>query len=674
MDESGSITLTVSGAFADVDGSESHALSIPVPAGWSIVGTGSDWTQDPLTGVLELNLNANTQSSLTATQATVTIVPTTDDAIHRADDVSFTVTDEVTDANAPGDGGTSDAPQFFFSNANVPVSVVINPIGATDTVLGLSAETVVDEGGSITLTVSGAFADVDGSESHALSIPVPAGWSIVGTGSDWTQDPLTGVLELNLNANTQSSLTATQATVTIVPTTDDAIHRADDVSFTVTDEVTDANAPGDGGTSDAPQFFFSNANVPVSVIINPIAAGDTSGLSLATSVNGESVGDIDEDTSVDLTVHADFADRDGSESHVLTINVPTGWTLTSSPEGWSEVAGAGGDVWQRELPANVAESFEETITVAPGADSNIDVSFTLTDAVTDANASGDLGTSDGVQSFFSQALPLVVNAVNDRPVADDIPVDEATEDTDQVITLSAFDADLDPALNETPHGPLTFLIASTPSDGRLFQVEVVEGVAVRGDPIFAFATGTQVEDAGGRVIFVPNKDANSDEGGSFDFFFQVVDPTGLSDIGSVSVTVAAENDAPVAANVSFLGLAGVTEDDGAPKTLSFDAFDVDNAVLTYSFDPTTGPAKGSVVIDDANSGTFTFDPAGAFESLAAGTSDFVSFDYQVSDGELPSEVRTVTIEVSGVNDAPTAKDVNESVSEDGPGKIFPAYP
>ena len=75
------------------------------------------------------------------------------------------------------------------ATASAAVNVTVAPQADFDTSLTLIPTALSsDEGGSITLTVSGTFADVDGSESHACRSRFP-GWTIVGTDSDWTQDP-----------------------------------------------------------------------------------------------------------------------------------------------------------------------------------------------------------------------------------------------------------------------------------------------------------------------------------------------------------------------------------------------------------------------------------------------------------------------------------------------------
>jgi VCBS repeat-containing protein len=51
-------------------------------------------------------------------------------------------------------------------------------------------------------------------------------------------------------------------------------------------------------------------------------------------------------------------------------------------------------------------------------------------------------------------------------------------------------------------------------------------------------------------------------------------------------------------------------------------------------------------------GSYTYDPNGQFESLDDGESDTDSFTYTASDGDLGSNEATVTITITGVNDAP----------------------
>jgi VCBS repeat-containing protein len=65
-------------------------------------------------------------------------------------------------------------------------------------------------------------------------------------------------------------------------------------------------------------------------------------------------------------------------------------------------------------------------------------------------------------------------------------------------------------------------------------------------------------------------------------------------------------------------------------------------------------------------GNFTYNPNGQFESLPVGSTALDTFTYQVSDDSGYTDVATVTLTISGVNDAPVAQ--NDSVST---GKTTP---
>ena len=137
--------------------------------------------------------------------------------------------------------------------------------------------------------------------------------------------------------------------------------------------------------------------------------------------------------------------------------------------------------------------------------------------------------------------------------------------------------------------------------------------------------------------------------GADSFSYKAPDAALDSNVATVSIVVNPVNDAPVAANDSY----STNEDtqltvEIAASVLGNDS-DVDgdslHAVLVSS------PSHGTLVLN-AN-GSFTYAPAANYN----GTD---SFTYKASDGMASSNVATVTITVTAVNDAPTAQ--NQSVS------------
>src|SRR5581483_10126927 len=122
-----------------------------------------------------------------------------------------------------------------------------------------------------------------------------------------------------------------------------------------------------------------------------------------------------------------------------------------------------------------------------------------------------------------------------------------------------------------------------------------------------------------------------------------------SNTATVSLTVAAVNDAPVASDAGF----STAED--TPLAASVTASDVDSPTLTFHL--VVGPVHGSLVLDP--SGSFTYTPSADFNG-----SD--TFTFVANDGLLDSNTATVSLTVAAVNDAPVAADASFSTDEDAP--------
>ncbi len=136
------------------------------------------------------------------------------------------------------------------------------------------------------------------------------------------------------------------------------------------------------------------------------------------------------------------------------------------------------------------------------------------------------------------------------------------------------------------------------------------------------------------------------------FSYKVSDGQVDSNVATVTINVAAVNDAPVAVADSF----AATEDSplsvAAPGFLSNDS-DVDSATLV----PT--------LVRSVLHGTVTLNPNGSFQYVpVANYSGVDSFTYSVSDGALSSAAVTVTLNVANVNDAPIAVGNTYNATED----------
>src|SRR4029078_3242937 len=167
-------------------------------------------------------------------------------------------------------------------------------------------------------------------------------------------------------------------------------------------------------------------------------------------------------------------------------------------------------------------------------------------------------------------------------------------------------------------------------------------VTNNGDGTFTFNPGADFQDlAAGETREVS-------------FTYQATDShSAISNPDTVTLTVTGINDAPIAQDV-----AGSAAEDGAGVLGSFNAdpldSDDDGASLTYVI--LSDPSEGSVT--NNGDGTFTFNPGADFQDLAEGETREVSFTYQATDSHsATSNTATVTITVTGINDAPIAQDV-----------------
>ena len=138
----------------------------------------------------------------------------------------------------------------------------------------------------------------------------------------------------------------------------------------------------------------------------------------------------------------------------------------------------------------------------------------------------------------------------------------------------------------------------------------------------------------------------------------------LTDDGTLTITIVGTNDAPVANDI-----VGLVNEDGPAVVVAADFTDAD-ATDTHTFDIDTSATAGLVI--NNGDGTFSYDPAGQFESLAAGETATDTFTYSVDDGFGGIAMATATVTVAGQNDAPVAVDIMGTANEDGPAVTIAA--
>jgi gliding motility-associated-like protein len=220
--------------------------------------------------------------------------------------------------------------------------------------------------------------------------------------------------------------------------------------------------------------------------------------------------------------------------------------------------------------------------------------------------------NDGAVDSNIGTVSITVNSVNDAPIANN-QSPSTQEDVPQAITLSGSDLEGD---------ALTYIVVTSPIHGSL--------------------TGT-----GNNLTYTPNPNYN----GSDSFPFKVNDGSADSNIATVSITVTPVNDAPAADDQSIATLEDIA------KAFTLTGSDIDADVITYLI--VASPANGTLTGSGAN---LTYTPNANY----AGSD---SFTFKTNDGTVDSNIATVTITVTPVNDVPVADDQNVTTLEDAPKSI-----
>ncbi|HND53969.1 MAG TPA: Ig-like domain-containing protein, partial [Pirellulaceae bacterium] len=165
------------------------------------------------------------------------------------------------------------------------------------------------------------------------------------------------------------------------------------------------------------------------------------------------------------------------------------------------------------------------------------------------------------------------------------------------------------------------------------------------DPLTAFVTtnplhGEVTLNADGSFIYTPTPGFV----GADSFQYKASDGLLDSTAQTVSLTLTAPNRAPTTTGDSYTTSGGIT--------LTINAA---NGVLGNDSDP-DGDALTATVVNTASNGTLTLNANGSFSYTPdVGFSGLDTFDYQASDGALPSAITTVSIIVTPTNSPPSVE-------------------
>ena len=221
--------------------------------------------------------------------------------------------------------------------------------------------------------------------------------------------------------------------------------------------------------------------------------------------------------------------------------------------------------------------------------------------------------NDGAANSSVALVTITVNPINDAPVAVN---DTASGNEDAVINGAVLGNDSDP-------------------EGTPLSASLVTGTL----------HGELALQANGTFTYTPAQNYFGPDA----FSYRASDGLVESNVATVTITVNAVNDAPIAVNDAFSG----NEDTAVTGGVLGNDTDVENASLSAAL---VSPASHGTVALNAD-GTFIYTPTQDY----AGSD---SFTYRASDGESESDAATVTITLNPINDPPIGAADNFSGDED----------
>lgn len=145
--------------------------------------------------------------------------------------------------------------------------------------------------------------------------------------------------------------------------------------------------------------------------------------------------------------------------------------------------------------------------------------------------------------------------------------------------------------------------------------------------------GTVNVNANGDFTYTPTANYN----GADNFTYTVSDGLGGSNTYTISINIAAVNDLPVANNDNITGL----EDNSVTGNVLTNDSDLESPTLNAVV--VSGPANGILTLN--SNGSFTYTPNANWNGTE-------TFTYKANDGTDNSNVATVTIAITPINDAP----------------------
>ena len=342
-------------------------------------------------------------------------------------------------------------------------------------------------------------------------------------------------------------------------------------------------------------------------------------------------GDTTENSAVTVDVVENDSDLDATDE--LSVSAASIGSATNSADDEAvEIDTATVSFSGTEVEFDPGTDFDY---LAAGETATVVINYTVTD-------------DDGNPLTNESTLTITVTGTNDAPVAQADTVD-TTENAAVTVDVIENDSDLD-ATDELSVSAASIGSATNSADDEAVEIDTAtvsfSGTEVEFDP----GTDFDYLAAGETATVVINYTVTDDDGNP------------LTDESTLTITVTGTNDAPVAeADTGDTTENAAVTVDVVENDSDLDATD-ELSVSAASIGSATNNADDEAVEIDTATVSFSgteveFDPGTDFDYLAAGETATVVINYTVTDddGNPLTDESTLTITVTGTNDAPVAQ-------------------
>nr|WP_320135597.1 Ig-like domain-containing protein [uncultured Amphritea sp.] len=586
--------------------------------------------------------------------------------------INYTVSD--------GEGGTSTA----------SITVTITGTNDAPTAVGTITDQADADAGVVSLATSGAFTDTDLSDTLTYSATgLPAGLTINSS---------TGVISGTVDHS--ASQGGTSGVYAVVVTASDGTSTVDQsFDWTVTNPAPGAVA--DTGTTDedsaltvvtANGVLSNDTDADGDTLVVSAVAGAAGNLATAVAGNGSGTGNgeftVNTDGSYSFNPNGEFDYLAAGESETSTIN----YTISDGEGGTSTASISVTITGTNDAPTAVGTITDQAdvdagvVSLATsGAFADADLSNTLTYSATGLPAGLTINSSTGVisgtvdhsasQGGTAGVYNIVVTATDDANAT-------VTQSFDWTVTNPAPEAVADTNSTDENAAQLVVNAANgilnndTDTDGDTLTVSEVNGVAANVTaPVTGTNGGSFILNADGSYVFNDNGDFEAlavGQTATTQVTYTVTDSEGGTDTATLTITVTGTNDGPTAVadtgattedSILTVAADGVLTNDTDPDT-------TDTLVVTQITNAAgNGSGTGNGLFTVNPNGSYSFDPNGEFNYLAAGETETSTINYTISDGEGGTSTASITVTITGTNDAPTANN-DLSITAKNAAKTF----